>query len=175
MEASSSAAARGGSVTMSVGQIAEILTMAVLAWVLKGLGWKWTLILGVLGHVIRFGLFALTKDPAIAIALNLLHGICYAFFFATVYIFVDDFFPKDARSSAQGLFNVLILGVGPFVANMVWPMLAGMSKTAEGGTDFSKFFLYPSGLAALGAVLLLVGFWPPKGDVPGDGKAVLPH
>ena len=47
----------------------------------------------------------------------MLHGICYAFFFATVYIFVDEFFPKDARSSAQGLFNFLILGLGPFVGN----------------------------------------------------------
>ena len=46
--------------------------------------------------------------------MNVLHGICYAFFFATVYIFVDEFFPKDVRASAQGLFNALILGVGPF-------------------------------------------------------------
>ena len=34
--------------------------------------------------------------------------------FATVYIFVDEYFPKDVRSSAQGLFNFLILGAGPF-------------------------------------------------------------
>ena len=34
--------------------------------------------------------------------INVLHGICYAFFFATVYIFVDEFFPTDVRSSAQG-------------------------------------------------------------------------
>ena len=53
---------------------------------------------------------------------NVLHGICYAFFFATVYIFVDEFFPKDARASAQGLFNVMILGFGPLVANIVGPL-----------------------------------------------------
>ena len=44
--------------------------------------------------------------------MQVLHGICYAFFFATVYIFVDAYFPKDARASAQGLFNVMILGIG---------------------------------------------------------------
>ena len=38
----------------------------------------------------------------------------YAFLFATVYIFVDARFPKDARASAQGLFNVMILGIGAF-------------------------------------------------------------
>ena len=55
----------------------------------------------------------------------MLHGICYAFFFATVYIFVDEFFPKDARASAQGLFNLMILGFGPLVANTVGPKLMG--------------------------------------------------
>ena len=30
-----------------------------------------------------------------AVAINVVHGICYAFFFATVYIFVDAAFPKD--------------------------------------------------------------------------------
>ncbi|MFN9369771.1 MAG: MFS transporter, partial [Planctomycetia bacterium] len=35
---------------MSIGQVAEILTMAVLGGVLAKLGWKTTMILGVLGH-----------------------------------------------------------------------------------------------------------------------------
>ena len=36
---------------------------------------------------------------------------------------MDEFFPKDARSSAQGLFNFLILGLGPFLGNFLWPWL----------------------------------------------------
>jgi hypothetical protein len=44
--------------------------------------------------------------PGLIILVQVLHGICYAFFFATVYIFVDAYFPKDIRSSAQGLFNL---------------------------------------------------------------------
>ncbi len=108
---------------MSIGQVAEIGTMAVLGYCLKALGWRNIMVLGILGHMARFAVFALVPDPYVAIAVNVLHGICYAFFFATVYIFVDEFFPKDARSSAQGLFNFLILGLGPFVANFVWPFI----------------------------------------------------
>jgi MFS family permease len=108
---------------MSIGQVAEISTMALLGVVLKKLGWRTTLILGILGHAVRFGVFALAPEPWLAVSVIMLHGICYAFFFATVYIFVDEFFPKDARTSAQGLFNFLILGFGPFVANFVWPFL----------------------------------------------------
>jgi nucleoside transporter len=143
---------------MSVGQVAEIGTMAVLGYCLKQLGWRNTMTIGILGHTVRFALFALAPYPAVAIAVNLLHGICYAFFFATVYIFVDEFFPKDARSSAQGLFNFLILGLGPFIANFLWPYL-GNDVFAK---DFSKLFLVPSGVALVAAVLLFVFFNPPE-------------
>lgn len=116
---------------MSLGQFAEIGTMAFLGMVLKHLGWRTTMVIGVLGHAVRFGVFAFLPIREYAIAVILLHGICYAFFFATVYIFVDEFFPKDARSSAQGLFNFLILGLGPFVANFVWPWIGDVAKTVD--------------------------------------------
>jgi MFS family permease len=115
------------SAVMSCGQVAEILTMAVLGYFLKRLGWRKIMILGILGHTVRFAVFALVPSPPVAVMVNFMHGICYAFFFATVYIFVDEYFPKNARSSAQGLFNFLILGLGPFVGNIVWPYLANFS------------------------------------------------
>jgi MFS family permease len=145
---------------MSIGQIAEIGTMAILGYVLKSLGWRVTMTLGILGHAARFGVFALVPIPWVAITVNVLHGICYAFFFATVYIFVDEFFPKDVRSSAQGLFNFLILGAGPFVANFVWTYL-GDAVTVESVVDFRRLFLVPSGVALGAAFLLLLFFSPP--------------
>ncbi len=75
---------------MSVGQIAEILTMFALGVTLKKLGWRTTLIVGILGHTARFAVYAFCPQSAeLIIAVQVLHGICYAFFFATVYIFVD--------------------------------------------------------------------------------------
>jgi nucleoside transporter len=147
---------------MSIGQVAEIGTMAILGLCLKTLGWRKTMVLGILGHAVRFGVFALVPYPVPAVLVNVLHGICYAFFFATVYIFVDEFFPKDARSSAQGLFNFLILGLGPFVANFVWPLLGDVFVTQSGAVDFSKLFLVPSAVAIFAALLLLAFFHPPE-------------
>jgi nucleoside transporter len=146
---------------MSIGQVAEIATLAVLGYVLKRFGWRTTMIVGILGHAARFAVFAFFPEPAPAILVNLLHGICYAFFFATVYIFVDEFFPKDARASAQGLFNFLILGLGPFLGNNIWPQLESALKTPE-GIDYQKLFLVPSGTALVGALLLLLFFHPPR-------------
>jgi nucleoside transporter len=149
---------------MKIGQIAEILTMLVLGYVLKSLGWRMTMVVGVLGHAARFAVFAFFPEPAPAILVNVLHGICYAFFFATVYIFVDEYFPKDVRSSAQGLFNVLILGVGPFFANFV----CGRLKTAYavGNTvDYHAVFQYSMSAALVGALILLLFFHPPSKPV----------
>lgn len=165
---------------MSIGQFAEIITMAFLGFVLKRLGWRWTMVLGILGHAIRFGVFAFVGGQApealasyqwLAVAINVVHGICYAFFFATVYIFVDEFFPKDARASAQGLFNLLILGIGPLVGNFAGPALMSRFTTAAADSavqvvDYQNLFLIPSGVAIFAAVLLLVFFHPPAKGVP---------
>jgi hypothetical protein len=161
---------------MSIGQVAEIATMALLGFVLKGLGWRWTMILGILGHAARFTVFALYPVAWAAIAVNLLHGICYAFFFATVYIFVDEFFPKDARSSAQGLFNFLILGLGPFVGNFVGGWLdTTYTDPQTKVTDFRHLFLVPAAVGAGAALFLLLFFHPPAhakdAAAPPEGEA----
>jgi nucleoside transporter len=161
---------------MSVGQFAEIGTLAVLGFFLKKLGWKWTMTIGILGHAIRFAVFAFFPDPVPAIAVNVLHGVCYAFFFATVYIFVDEFFPKDVRSSAQGLFNLLILGIGPLVGNFIGPRMGKLFTTSTGEVDFSRMFLIPAGTALVGAIMLAVLFHPPSKAVPEEGKGTsAPH
>lgn len=155
-------------VVLSLGQLAEVVTMAVLGLVLARLGWRTTMIVGILGHAARFIVFATAADSvATIVAVQLLHGVCYAFFFATVYIFVDEAFPSDVRTSAQGLFNLLILGIGNVVASFLFPMLVGALTTqpASAGltpvVDYSSLFLIPAGMAAIGALLLAFLFHPP--------------
>jgi nucleoside transporter len=145
-------------VAMSIGQIAEILTMATLAFFLKRLGWRKIMIFGILGHAARFFVFALGEPLSLMIGINILHGFCYAFFFATVYIFVDEFFPRDSRASAQSLFNLLIVGIGP-LGGFLWGALASANSTTA-GVDFHRFFLYPAGLAVVAALVLFLGFHP---------------
>ena len=147
---------------MSIGQIAEILTMLVLGAALKRLGWRATMIVGILGHAARFAVFAfLPEYPQLVVLVNVLHGIAYAFFFATVYIFVDEFFPKDARASAQGLFNLQILGFGPLVANTLGPILISETFNNGGVVDFRSLWLVPLVSAIGAAVALALLFHPP--------------
>ena len=155
---------------MSIGQFAEIGTMAILGMFLKRLGWRKTMTIGVLGHAIRFGVFALFPYAVPAVLINVMHGICYAFFFATLYIFVDEFFPKDARSSAQGLFNFLILGLGPLVAVLGFPQLEKLFQS-DGGLNFRAFFVVPAGISLAASVFLFLFFRPPEIGEQAEGES----
>ncbi len=154
---------------MSIGQAAELATMAILGLVLKRLGWRTTMIFGILGHVVRFGIYSIANDNLLWLVVlsNVAHGFAYAFFFATVYIFVDETFPKDIRTSAQSLFNLLILGFGPLLSNFLSPVLGAYFKNADGGFNYNQLFLVPLGLGLLAALILALFFHPPaKEPVP---------
>ena len=88
---------------------------------------------------------------------------------------MDEHFPKDARSSAQGLFNVMILGVGALVANTVCPYLLQQVFTQNGLTDFKGLFLVPMACATAAALALALFFHPPRKAATGGGAAALPH
>ena len=160
---------------MTIGQVAELFTMLILGATLKKLGWRTTMIIGILGHAARFAVYAFfPQNRDLIIAVQVLHGICYAFFFATVYIFVDEFFPKDARSSAQGLFNVMILGVGALVANSICPSLINVTFKTAGVVDFKGLFLVPCYIAIGAAVALALFFHPPAKGQPAAGGGTGP-
>ena len=145
---------------MSVGQIAEIGSMAALGWALARLGWKWTMTVGILAHAARFFVFAIGDPLWLMVSINVVHGMCYAFFFAAVYIFVDERCPRDARASAQGLFNLAILGIGPFAGSLLWGWLGDVFRTADGSVDFQRLFIAPAVLALAAALLMMIAFHP---------------
>ncbi|MGV3719387.1 MAG: MFS transporter [Actinomycetota bacterium] len=160
---------------MSIGQVAEILTMAALGLVLKRLGWKTTMIVGILGHAARFAVFAfMSESIPVIIAVQVLHGICYAFFFATLYIYIDAVFPKDIRTSAQGLFNLLILGIGDLAAKWLFVPLQA-HYTVDGVTNYQALFLVPTGMAVAGAVIMALFFHPPKEAPEAIGQPATAH
>jgi MFS family permease len=158
---------------MSVGQIAEMLTMLILGATLKRLGWRATMIVGIIAYPVRFAIWAFLPDHQwLIILVQALHGMCYAFFFATVYIFADAHFPKDVRASAQGLFNVMILGVGCLLANSICPWLLQTKFTdpLTKVTDFHGLFMVPLFSALVAALALALFFHPPKLKAQGQNS-----
>ncbi len=115
------------------------------------------------GHALRFAVYSFFPScSGLIIFVQVVHGVCYAFFFATVYIFVDEYFPKDVRSSAQGLFNVMILGVGALVANLICPWLIQEKFTGPDGITDLRTVSAAMSASTLAAIALALFFHPPK-------------
>jgi len=68
------------------------------------------------------------------------------------------------RASAQGLFNVMILGIGVLVDNSICPRLAQETFLRNGATDFHHLFLVPLTVALVSALALAVFFRPPRNN-----------
>ncbi|MEL1226392.1 MAG: MFS transporter, partial [Candidatus Neomarinimicrobiota bacterium] len=101
---------------MTIGQFAEILTMAYLGTFLKRLGFKRVITIGIAAYFLRYAIFGTEIFPVwVMILSQAFHGFCYAFFFAAAYVYVDKIAEEDVRHSAQTVFGIIILGGGPVI------------------------------------------------------------
>ena len=101
---------------MTIGQFAEILTMAYLGMFLKRLGFKKVITIGIAAYFLRYAIFGTESLPVwVMIMSQAFHGFCYAFFFAAAYVYVDKIAEEDVRHSAQTVFGIIILGGGPVI------------------------------------------------------------
>ena len=135
------------------------------------------MILGIIAYPVRFAVWAfLPQHTELIILVQVLHGVCYAFFFATVYIFAEEYFPKDVRTSAQGLFNVMILGIGALVANSVCPyLIQKVFVGSDGFTNFRHLFMVPLIVALVSAMVLALFFHPPAKAAKPESSGAKPE
>jgi nucleoside transporter len=108
---------------MTLGQFSEMLLLPFLPWFLRHIGMKWVLAVGMFCWGLRYFLFALgfegVVNPWIVIASLALHGVCFDFFFAAGFIYVDNEAPKDIRASGQALFTFLTYGLAMWLGNVL--------------------------------------------------------
>ena len=137
---------------MTVGQFAEIAAMAYLGFFLKRFGFRKVIFLGVLAYAARYAVFGTVTLPIwIMVVSQAFHGICYAFFFAGAYIYVDKIADEDVRHSAQTVFGIIILGGGPVIGGWLSGYLQE-TFTQAGLFDYSPFWYT---LSAVGFVTAL--------------------
>lgn len=116
---------------MSIGQFSEIAIMAVLGLVLARLGFRTVITVGAMAYFVRYGIWSMTDLPVpVLVASQLLHGVCYACFFAAAFLYTDRVAPADVRHSAQTVFGILILGGGPVIGGWLSGVLQAQFTTA---------------------------------------------
>jgi nucleoside transporter len=158
---------------MTIGQFAEIAVMAGVGLLLTRVGVRWVVTLGALAYFLRYAVFAATTLPVgVIIASQALHGFCYACFFAVAYIYVDRLAEPDVRHSAQTVFGIIILGVGPVLAAPFLGLLAELYSTAGGGLDYSALWRTLAVIGLLTAVAFAALFRDETAGSRATGKVV---
>ena len=144
---------------MTIGQFAEIAVMAGVGLLLTRLGVRWVVTVGALAYFLRYAIFAATELPVgVIVASQALHGFCYACFFAVAYIYVDRLAEPDVRHSAQTVFGIIILGVGPVLAAPFLGLLATLFTGQDGALDYSALWRTLSVIGLVTAIGFAVFF-----------------
>lgn len=157
----------GGAGLMTIGQMSEILVLALIPIVAKTWSRKSLLAIGILAYALRMFIFAhvdwlaaTTGLPPVSILMAgiALHGLCFGCFIFVAFMIVDEQTTGDVRASAQSLFNMVIVGVGIIVGSKFATSLADWA-TSGGQIDYARLFSVPMWMS-VGCFLALLMFYP---------------
>jgi nucleoside transporter len=147
---------RSAAALQSIGQMSEVLFLLAMPFLLKRLGFKLTLAIGMAAWALRYVLFGFGDTGALFFMIIiglLLHGVCYDFFFVAGQIFTDRFAGEGLRSSAQGLISLATYGVGLLIGSLISGPIVDAFATAD-GHGWLSIWLIPAAIAAA----VLIGF-----------------
>lgn len=152
---------------MSLAQVSDVVFLILLPLMLKTLGYKKTIFIGIFAWVARYFLLAGSVDnssiaTSLIFAAILLHGVCYDFLFIAGQLYVDDEANERMRGAAQGFIAFILWGVGNFVGST----LAGKSQALHTlaqprgaiAHDWYGIWIYPAWGAAAVLVIFLIFF-----------------
>ena len=155
---------------MSLAQVSDVIFLILLPLMLRRLGYKRTIFLGIFAWVTRYLLLATSVNhvemgTALIFVAILLHGVCYDFLFIAGQLYVDDEANERMRGAAQGFIAFVLWGVGNFVGST----LAGRSQALytlvqpQGAIahDWRAIWLPPAWGAAAVLIVFLIFFRDP--------------
>jgi nucleoside transporter len=150
---------------MTLAQVSDVIFLFLLALMLKTLGYKKTIFLGILAWTARYFLLSQSVDAAQTLqtvfifSAILLHGVCYDFLFIAGQLYVDEEANERNRGAAQGFIAFILWGIGAFVGTTLAGYMMEAHKLAQPiGTiqhDWRGIWMQP----ALGATAVLVIFF----------------
>jgi MFS family permease len=158
---------------MTLAQVSDVVFLVLMAFMLRKLGYKRTIVIGILAWIARYLLLwqsagsAAALQTAIIYAAILFHGVCYDFLFIAGQLYVDNESTERNRGAAQGFIAFILWGVGAFVGSNIAGQVQGAHvidpPTGSIAHDWAGIWLQPAWMAAVVLVLFLIFFREPKG------------
>jgi nucleoside transporter len=145
--------------TSNLGQVFELAFMLMIPLLLRKVGYKWAIVIGLGALVVRYSGFYLGATQgwlAGDMTGIFVHGLVFGLLIVGSQMYVDAKAPANLRAQAQGLIGIITFGVGAILSNKIFEVLLGYfsTKNAEGVMvrDWSKPYL----IALIMSVVLMV-------------------
>ena len=155
---------------MTLAQVSDVIFMFMLPIMLKRLGYKKTIFLGILAWCLRYFSLAgsvsmLTLQAPLIFGAILLHGVCYDFLFIAGQLYVDDEANPKIRGACQGFIAFILWGVGAFVGTMLAGKVLAMHELHSSvgvSHDWAKIWPVPDFLSVGVLIVFALFFREPK-------------
>lgn len=131
---------------MSLGQVVEILLLLALPWLFTKLRLKTIIFMGMFAWGARYGLFILGIEWSaewLLILGLLLHGVAYIFSMLSAQIYLDTIVPTHLRSTAQGFFSLLTMGLMALIGTVIAGETVNAYTDAAGNHDWAVIWRLP--------------------------------
>jgi NHS family xanthosine MFS transporter len=157
-------------IVSSLAQISETLFILAIPFFMKRFGIKQVMLISMVAWVLRFGLFAFGNpgDGLWMILLScIIYGMAFDFFNISGSLFIEKSVEPSIRASAQGLFTMMVNGLGAVLGSRVsgWVIehyFTHYTTNAEGQSiphlDWSGIWMSFAGYSAVVAILFLMLF-----------------
>jgi len=150
---------------MTIAQGAQIVAMIFIAWyepqILASIGFRWIFTIGLMMWLAMYGAYAMGKPRLLILASQMLHGVAYACFLNVGFVYVNKVAPAGVSkiaSSAQGLYTVVIFGIGPFLGTQFTGMVMDRFKMPEDKFRWSAIYLVPCLMILICAIVMATLF-----------------
>lgn len=144
----------------SLSPISETVFILAIPFFLRKYGIKTVMLLSMFAWVLRFGLFALGNpgDGLILLVISMLvYGCAFDFFNLSGSLYIETNTPASIRASAQGIFMMMVNGIGSFIGGILGGWLIDHMSSNE-IPDWTTIWSIYSGIAAVMLLLFAVLF-----------------
>src|SRR5262249_1065276 len=137
---------------LTIAQSSEILTLALLSFLLNWLEQKRTMLLGITCYLAAMIVLTIAGPRSLVVSSLFLHGFFITCFPVAGQVYMHSLAEADYRASLQGIFLV-INGAGLLVGNFLVGWIRGLV-----GDDYGKAFLPAAIIVAMLTIVFLLGF-----------------
>lgn len=148
------------SITMNIGQLAEMLFLLTVPFSIRKVGLRNTMILGLFILLIRYVAFytgSAADIPFFYLIGIVVHGIIFGYFYLGGQIYIDQKAPVELKAQAQGFIFFVTFGLGLLVGNFIsGQLIEHFSESVHGIRTYDWNSIW--GMTSIEALALLLTF-----------------